>query len=112
MTIILVLIIIFCFGLIGYKLSAFYINRKKFFHSLTFLLSSLESDVVFTQDKLKNIIQKNIDNITSKELSYLCEKIYESLNNKQKIDVSLFNDMSILRKEEKDLLYSFFFQLG
>ncbi len=112
MTIILVLIIIFCFGLIGFKLSAFYINRKKFFSSLQILLSNLELDVSFSQDKLKNLIQKNNKNLTSKDLNALCQNIFNLLDKKQMIDYEIFNDIKILKKEEKDLIFSFFNSLG
>lgn len=112
MTIVLILIIMFCFGLLGYKLAAFYINRKKFFSSLQLLLSSLNSDVVFTQDKLKNILQKNISNISSRELANLCDNIVLTLEKREKIDSSIFDDIKILKKEEKNLLYNFFSTLG
>ena len=112
MTIILVIIIIFCFGLIGYKLSTFYINRKKFFSSMQVLMSNLELDVSFSQDKLKNLIKKNSENVSSKELNVLCENVFGLLDKKQKIDYEIFNEIKILKKEEKDIIFSFFSSLG
>ena len=83
MTIFLVLIIIFCFALLGYKLSVFYINRKKFFSEMQLLMSSIELDVRFSQDKLQNIIKSNCSNINSKELCCFCEMYYDALLKKQ-----------------------------
>ena len=112
MTIVLILIIIFCFGLLGYKLSSFYINRKKFFSSLHQLLSSLELDVAFSQDKLKNLINKNIESISSNDLKNICRNYCEFLDRKEKIDKNFFDNVKILKKDEKELLYSIFSSLG
>lgn len=112
MTVILILLIIFCFGLIGYKLSAFYISRKKFFSSLEILMSNLELDVSFSKDKLKNLILKNSENLNSKELVEFCKKYFELLDKKQKLDFELVNEIKILKKEEKDLIFLFFNSIG
>ena len=112
MAIILVFVIIICFTLLGYKLASYYINRKKFFSSLELLLSTLELEVVFSQEKLKNIIERNIDTISSKELVIVCSNVCENLNNKTKIDDEIFKNTTILREDEKDLLLKFFLSLG
>ena len=112
MEIFFIIIIIFSFSLIGYKLASFYITRKKFFSSLEILISNLEVDVTFSKDKLKTIIERNSNNINSNELTSVCSNICTSLNNKQKLDDSIFNDINILRKNEKELLTNFFSSLG
>ena len=112
MTIILMLIVIFCFAILGYKMASYYINRKKFFSSLQILLSGIEADVIFTQDKLKYVIQRNSNAISSKELDKVCMAIFETLDKKQKIQSDLFDDIKILKKEEKELLFQIFGNLG
>lgn len=112
MTIILVLTIIFCFALLGYKLASYYINRRKFFYSLQLLLTNLELDVAFSQDKLKNLISKNIDSISSKELSALCSDFYNALNERNKLSFDDVNRVKILKKDEKDMVFNIFSSLG
>ena len=112
MTIIFMLIIIFCFTILGYKMASYYINRKKFFSGLQILLSGIEADVTFTQDKLKYVIQRNSNAISSKELNLMCNMIFETLDKKQKIQSDLFEDIKILKKEEKELLLKIFGNLG
>ena len=112
MTIILIVIIIFCFGLIGFKLSSYYINRKKFFSSLVLMLSNIEADVVFSRDKLANILRKNIQVCASNDLRTLCEKIIFAIDNKEIITLEAFEQIKILRNDERQLLYKFFSSLG
>ena len=112
MTIIFVLVIVFCFALIGFRIANYYVSRKKFFLSLQFLLSGIEADVAFTQEKLKYIIQRNSSNLSSKELIEICNSIFLKLDNKQKIDSEIFENIKILKKEEKQLLFQIFGNLG
>ena len=112
MTIFFVIVIVFCFGLIGFRIANYYVSRKKFFNNLEFLLSSIEADVFFTQEKLKIIIQRNSNNLSSKELVEVCNLIFEKLDNKQKIERNLFEDIKILKKEEKEFLFQIFGNLG
>lgn len=112
MTIVLVVVIVFCFTLLGYKIALYYINRKKFFSSLEMLLSAIELDVVFSQDKLKNVIQRNSNVLVSKDLILVCSKICEDLENKKGIGGEIFNNITILKKDEKEVLLKFFSSLG
>ncbi len=112
MTIILIVIIIFCFALIGFKFSSYYVSRKKFFSSLVLMLSNMEADVVFSRDKLANILKKNTEVCASKELCLLCENMMLAIESKQLIDEKLFDSVKILKTDEKQLLYKFFSQLG
>ncbi len=112
MMIILIVIIIVCFSLIGYKFSSYYINRKKFFSALVLLLSNLETDVVFSRDKLSNILKKNIEICASKDLCALCQNIILTLESKQMITEKIFYDVKILKPDEQKLLYKFFSSLG
>lgn len=112
MIIILIIVIVACFSLLGYKLAEYYIKRKKFFSSLELLLSSLELDVSFSQEKLKTVIQRNSDNLLSKELVSICSNVCEDLNNRKCLDNEIFKNISILRKDEKELLLKFFVSLG
>lgn len=111
MTILLIFVIVFCFGLIGYKLALFYINRKKFFLSLQIFLNSLELDVSFSKDKLKNLITKNKKNLTSKELNLICDKYLLILDERKVVSADIFEGISILKKDEKDIILSFFLAL-
>lgn len=112
MTIILIVIIIVCFALIGFKLSSYYVNRKKFFGSLVLMLSNLEADVVFSRDKLANILKKNVEVCASRELCDLCQNIIFAIENKQAITEKMFDDVKILKNDERQLLYKFFSSLG
>ncbi len=112
MTIILIVIIIFCFALIGFKFSSYYINRKKFFSSLVLMMSNMEADVVFSRDKLSNILKKNIEICASKDLASLCQNIVSTIENKQTVDSKMFENIKILKADEKQLLYKFFSSLG
>lgn len=112
MTIILILVILFCFTLLGYKIASFYINRKKFFSSLELLMSSIELDITFSHDKLKNIIERNSNALSSKELVNVCSNVCDNLKNHKKLDDEIFVNISILRKDERELLLKFFGSLG
>ena len=93
MTIILIVIIIFCFALIGFKFSSYYINRKKFFSSLVLMMSNMEADVVFSRDKLSNILKKNIEICASKVLASLCQNIVSTMENKLTEDSKMFENI-------------------
>lgn len=75
-------------------------------------MSNLELDVSFSKDKLKNLILKNSENLNSKELVEFCKKYFELLDKKQKLDFELVNEIKILKKEEKDLIFLFFNSIG
>ena len=112
MTIFLILVIVFCFGLLGFKMASYYINRKKFFYSFDILLNSTKADMTFTKDKLKYVIKRNSKDLSSKELCDLCENLSKKLDEKQSIEISDFDDLKILKKEEKEFLFQFFNGLG
>ena len=112
MSIFFIFVIVGCFAIIGYKLASYYINRKKFFSSLQTLLSGIELDIAFSKDKLKNLIKRNTQKLSSTELVYVCDKVCSFLENKQTISNSIFNDISILKKDEKQFVYQIFFNLG
>ena len=112
MVIILILCIIFCFSLLGYKLASYYISRKKFFSSLQVFMSSFKLDVSFSQDKLKNIIEKNSLNVSSPDLTSICSNVCTILDNKKPIDNTILSNVKILKNEEKDFIIKFFSNLG
>lgn len=112
MKIILILVIIACFGAIGFGISRYYIQRKKFFSQLDIFMSSLELDISFSQTRLIELIDKQCKTLSSAELILLCENYKQFLQSKEKPNQELFKELSILKPNEKELLLSFFTNLG
>lgn len=105
-------IILIC-GFIGFSLSKYYINRKKYFTELSLFLNSLSLDINFTQEKLIPIIEKNINNINLPELKLTVSNYLSLLKNKKDIEKDLvFTGVTILKNNEKEYLYTFFKGLG
>ena len=111
--IISILMIMFICGYVGFSLSKYYINRKKFFVELSLFINSLNLEINFTQEKLKNIIEKNMTNINSQDLKVLINNYVKLLNEKQSVENdALFANLTILKKNEKEYLLTFFKGLG
>ncbi len=75
-------------------------------------MSSIEADVTFTHDKLKYVIKRNCEKLNSRELIALCDLIYQRLEDKKNIEVSLLDNISILKKDEKEFIYKYFSNIG
>lgn len=75
-------------------------------------MKNLELDVSFSQERLKTIIEKNSVNIASVELASVCANVCSIIENKKTIDDEILSNITILKKEEKQLLTKFFSSLG
>lgn len=111
MTVILVFIILACFAFVGYGLAKYYITRKKFFSELCLLIKSLELDISFSQDKLIKVINSNKENCNSSDVKILCDNYIDYLQ-RQKSKENLFDNIKILKEDEKQVINSFFNGLG
>ena len=111
MKLVLVIVIIVCFLFLGYGLSKYYIERKRFFSEFELFLSNLNSSISFGREKLLDIIEKN-NQYKSETLSKLCDNYATALKNKMPVDDKIFDGISTLKNDEKQLFISFFSMLG
>lgn len=112
MKVILIIIILVCFALLGYGLSRYYIERKKFFSEFELLISNINSNINFGREKMIDILNKYNSQIKSDNLTKLCENYTAILEKKEYISEDLFCGITILKNEEKQLLQNFFSSLG
>ena len=97
----------------GFALSKYYINRKKFFVELNLFLNSMNLDISFNQEKLEILLEKNIQSINLKELKTLINNYLSCLKQKQSVEgEKLFDGITLLKKGEKEYLLNFFKGLG
>lgn len=112
MKIILIVVIIVCFTMIGYGLSKYYIERKKFFSEFELFVSNLSSNINFGRDKIFDILNKYDLQHKTYTMNKLCENYKRILKEKQYVNITLFEGITILKKEEIELFQSFFATLG
>ena len=112
MKIILILIIIICFALMGFGLSKYYIDRKKFFSEFELFVSNISSNIIFGREKMLTIITKYNTQHKSADMAKLCDNYSEILSKKDIINDNLFQGITILKSEEKKLFLNFFSNLG
>ncbi|MBQ3494144.1 MAG: hypothetical protein IJA69_01875 [Clostridia bacterium] len=112
MKILLILIIIICFVFLGVGLSKYYTERKKFFLEFGLFVSNINSNINFGREKIINIIEKYEIKNKSLELQKLCDNYVNALRNKNLIDGRIFDGITILKNDEKQLLQNFFGMLG
>lgn len=109
---ILVITILICFAMLGYGLSKYYIERKKFFSELELFMSNLSSHINFGREKILEIISNyNMQNKCC-SMNKLCENYTKILKEKLSVNQNLFEGITILKKEEVQLLQNFFSTLG
>ncbi len=104
-------VIVFICGYIGYGLSKYYIVRLKFFNDLLNFAEKFETEINFSKTKLLNVI----DNFksSSKEFVSVLTNYKTFLNNGNLIsDTLLFEKIKILKDDEKHNVYMFFNELG
>ena len=111
--IILLLLIVVCFGYIGYGFSRYYTRRVKFFTNCIWLCEKLEVEINFSKKKLNEIINSQIKNC-SKDMQR-CLIIYgDFLKDKEnlfadKVSCELAN---LLTEDELSLFLLFLNSLG
>ena len=111
MKLILILMILGCFVFLGLGLSRYYIDRKRFFSELELFVSNLSSNINFGREKIVDIIQK-YENNRSVYLKKLCENYEKTLKDKSGVNENIFDGITILKNEERQLLVKFFSTLG
>lgn len=103
--------VVFLFGFIGFGISNYYRERKKFFFELKNLLSTLNTDINFSSKKLNQIFSSNL--WCSGDLKKLIENYKSIINSDKSLDKkALFNKIDVLNEQEKESIYLFFKQLG
>lgn len=107
--ILIVALIVLC-GYIGFGLSRYYVNRRKFFEELVMLMEKLSLDINFTKDKLTDILLSQ--KINSKSLSLLVNNFIAILDGPELNFEALFDGIKFLSEDEKGIILSFFKSLG
>lgn len=108
---ILIIVLILLISCIGYGFSYYYIQRKKFFDSLVFFIQNMKNDINFSQDKLIEIIDRNLNVVTNKDLNtLLCN--YKNLIISNIDKRKLFCNINFLKENEKEIIFIFFKGLG
>lgn len=110
MKIVLISILIGCCTYIGYGISKYYSNRKIFYLDLILLMDKLKLDIAFSKEKISNIISSYEP--MSKNLKILCQNFVNILEVNQFSKDSLFENINILKSEEKNTIALFFKTLG
>lgn len=103
-------VIVFICGYIGYGLSKFYISRLKLFTSLINFTEKLDTDINFGKSKLLKIIEDFKCN--SKDLKKILEGYTVCLNEVRPCTETVFKEVKILKDDEKHIILNFFSELG
>ena len=103
-------VIVFICGYIGYGLSKFYISRLKLFTSLINFTEKLDTDINFGKSKLLKIIEDFKCN--SKDLKKILEGYTVCLNESRPCTETVFKEVKILKDDEKHIILNFFSELG
>ncbi|MBQ8845380.1 MAG: stage III sporulation protein AB [Clostridia bacterium] len=108
----IMIILFFLCILIGYYFSQRYVNRLKFFKSLILLCQNLDIEINYSRERLKKLIN-NYDEKTKKNLLGIDQEFLKYLDNPKELKKEeLFKNAGILKKEEQDLIFLFFKNLG
>lgn len=103
--------IIAILGYVGYCLSGFYIQRKKFFQSLLSFILGIKSDINFSSKNLNDILSKV--NYAGRDFNTLISNYKDMLQAAGNESAEkLFNNITILNQEEKEDIFIFFSKLG
>lgn len=104
-------VIVFICGYIGYGLSRYYFSRVKLFMSLINFTEKLDTDINFGKAKLLKIIEDF--KCDSKDLKKILNGYILCLNEgKSCTEDMVFKDIKILKDEEKNVILNFLLELG
>ena len=112
MKIFLVITILVCFVMLGHGISKYYIERKKFFSELELFMSNLSSHINFGRDKILEIVSKYNKQNKCNSMNKLCANYATILKEKLSVNQNLVEGITILKKEEAQMLQNFFSTLG
>lgn len=114
MKIFLLLLIFICCLIIGFLIKNYFIKRKEFYENLNIFCKNLSVNISFNNEKLKTIINNDINNYSKdfNEFLFVFDKYIK--NNKSKIELKkdFENKLNFLSYDEKGILISFLFLLG
>lgn len=111
MKFILLGVIVFICGYIGYGLSRYYFSRVKLFMSLINFTEKLDTDINFGKAKLLKIIEDF--KCESKDLKKILNGYILCLNEgKSCTEDMVFKDIKILKDGEKNVILNFLLELG
>ena len=111
MIVLLIILLVFLFGLLGFGFASYFIIRKKFFNSLNSFLMQVKSDISFNSKRVTEILLGN--KTSNSNLSRMLCNYNESLiNNISLSKESLFKGISFLSEQEMEGIFNFFSSLG
>ena len=106
-------IIVASFGFVGNSLSNFYKLRKKFFFNLNMFVSDFKLNINFSSKKLLTFIDRFLINVNDKNFSQLLYNFKLNIIQKKSFDFdSLFNNIYILNRQEKESIFQLLSKLG
>lgn len=109
---VLLLCLIILFGLIGYGVALFFLERKRFFFELKKFLVKLKVDINFLSKRLPIILNES-QNFNDKNIRIMLSnyKLYIMPNKSENLE-DMFKQITILTYEEKESIFAFFKGLG
>lgn len=102
--------IIALFGYVGYSISSYYINKKKFYYCILNFVNNLKIQINFLEESLEKIL--NNEKVCNKDFMRLIENYKKMLYKQSCLKDDLFIGISILSEQEEDVIYNFFKTLG
>lgn len=100
-----------CF--VGYGISFNYRDRKLFFYEFVGFINNLKNEIGFSMSKLPEIIARLSKQTKNKQLNKILTNYLTCLKAKKPIEYKvLFSDINILKQQEKDSVFDFFYRLG
>lgn len=115
MKIFLLIIVLFCCFLIGFKIKKYFDIRKKFFEDLIFFCQNIKNKISYQNQKLGLVIADELSfNYSKTFLVFL--KVFESFVNQNinKDDLKMFfeSKLPFLKEDEKEAIYNFLLKTG
>lgn len=113
MKIFLMICVVGICSFVGYGISFSYTDRKLFFYEFVNFINNLKNEIGFSMSKLPATITKLSNQIKNKQLNKILTNYLSCLKEKKPIeDKLLFKDIGILKQQEKDCTFDFFYRLG
>ena len=113
MKILLALVIVLGCGYIGWGFSQYYKSRVNFFSAFSQQLCIAKNQIVFEHKKLKDVFEQMMK-CDCVALGVLCKNYISYLSDKDCIlsQTKLYQDIHILKKDEKSSMFNLFSSLG
>ena len=97
---------------LGYIFSKKYKTREKFFLSLVMLCQKFDVEINYSRQRLKNIFE-SLDDKQKKSLCGIDKNFLSFIDKETPLEKEyLFNGISFLKEDEKDVIFMFFKNLG